>query len=170
MTILFGRTQSASDTPFEPNRNPGFGGVPSEISSNNVQDAIEEAKLDALNNDRFILLCSYNGNANVGRYLEFFPNIDSLTAPIFLAASSRCLSLVIASSALHTASIGFFDLNISTVTPIYTASYVNQQRVVFIGSPSSPLFNVSANAQLAVRITANSVNRPHVYFSLSAST
>lgn len=170
MTILFGRTQAAIDTPFEPNRNPGYGGVPSDIESQNVQDAIEEAKQDALSNDRFLLLCSYNGNANTGRYLEFFPNIDSNIAPILLAAPSKCLSLVIASTAIHTASIGFFDLSVSSVTPVYTASFVAQQRVVFTGSPASPLFTLGTNALFAVRITANSVNRPHVYLSLSAST
>lgn len=170
MTILFGRTQEAIDTPFIPNRNPGFGGIASDIESIDVQNAIEEVKQDALSNDRFLLLASYNGNANTGRYLEFFPNIDSLVAPILLTAPSKCLSLVIASSAIHTASIGFFDLNISSVTPIYTANFVAQQRAVFTGSPGSPLFVTGTNCLLAIRITANSVNRPHVYFSLSAST
>jgi hypothetical protein len=70
--LLFSRTQDAFGTPFQPNRTPGYGGVPSEIESLTVQEAIEEVKQDAINNDRFILLASYNGNANSGRYLEFF--------------------------------------------------------------------------------------------------
>lgn len=167
MTILFGRTQDAYDTPFD-NTNPLA--ISAGIESDNTFDAIIEAKNDALNNDRFLLLCAYNGNANTGRYLEFFPGIDSSIAPILLSAPSKCLSLVIASTATHTASIGFFNLTVSSVTPVYTANFVAQQRAVFIGTPDIPLFSLPTNALLAVRITANSVNRPHVYFSLSAST
>lgn len=167
MTILFGRTQDAYDTPFD---NTNELAINAGIESDNVFDAIIEAKNDALNNDRFLLLCSYNGNANTGRYLEFFNGIDSNNAPILLTASSKCLSIVIASTAIHTASIGFFNLNVSSVTPVYTASFVAQQRAVFIGTPTLPLFSLPANALLALRITSSSVNRPHVYFSLSAST
>lgn len=162
----------AQSVPFEPDRDPQYGGNagPSGILSTNCQDAIEEVKQAALNNDRFILLASYNGNANTGRYLEFFPNIDSNVAPILLTATSKCLSLVIASSAIHTATIGFFNLNVSSTVPVYTASWVAQRRVAFTGSSLSPLFTLPADALLAVRIISNSVNRPHVYFFLNTST
>jgi hypothetical protein len=170
MTVLFGRTQEAIDTPFTPNRNPGFGGVPSEIESTNVQDAIEEAKLDALNNDRFLVLGSYNGNANVGRYVEFFPAISSFDAPIFLAASARCLSLVISATANTTATLGVFNLAVSSTVPIYSATYNGTTRTSFIGSPASPLFSVPSNAQLAIRVTSGSASKPYLQISLSAST
>jgi len=162
--IIFGRTQDAFQTPFEPNRNG------SEIESLTVQEAIEEAKQDALNNDRFILLCSYNGNANVGRYLEFFSAIDSSIAPIFLAASAKCLTLVIAATANSNGTIGIFNLSVSSTTPVYSISYGNTARVVRVGSAIAPLFSLPANSQIALRVTSGSANRPHVYFSLSAST
>ena len=67
--ILFGRTQLAVQTPFEPNRNPQWGGSagPSGIVSIDVQSAIEEVKAQAFANDRFLVLPNYGGNANTGR-------------------------------------------------------------------------------------------------------
>lgn len=152
------------DTPFEPNRNG------SEIESLNVQDAIEEVKQDALNNDRFILLCSYNGNANTGRYLEFFSGIDSSIAPIFLSAPAKCITFIFASTANSTCSLGIFDLNISSTVPIHTINLNNQTRNSQIGSATAPLFLTGANSRIALRIISGSANRPHVYFTLSAST
>lgn len=169
MTILFGRTQAALDTPFEPNRNPGFGGVPSELQSDNVQDAIEEAKQDALNNDRFILLTSYNGNANAGRWLEFFPGIDSSIAPILYPATARVIDIVAATTAPNaTCTIEF--VNIVTNVVLFTLTFTNVKRVNLDGSPTSPLFTIPANTQLGIRVGSGSINRPHMYFYSSAAT
>src|SRR5689334_22048079 len=111
----------AQAIPFEPNRNPGYGGVPSELESQNVQDAIEEAKQDALNNDRFLILPNYGGNANTGRYLEFFPGQASDVSPLYFSAAARILSVTCQTTAANaTCNIGIFDLNVSSVTPIYT--------------------------------------------------
>lgn len=163
-------TPVALSVPFEPNRNPGYGGVASDIESVNVQDAIEEAKLDALSNDRFILLSTYNGNANTGRHLEFFSGIASNLIPINLFAETKLLTVVFSSSANSTATLGFFDLNISSVTPVYTISLAAQNAVTDLANPAAPNAIFSSNARLAIRITAGSVNRPAVYFFLSAST
>lgn len=170
MTVIFGRTQSASDTPFEPNRVNGFGGVPSEIESDNVQDAIEEAKQDAINNDRFLVLGSFGGNANAGRYLGFFPSLSSFESPIFLAAPARCLSLVISATANTTATIGIFNLAVSSTIPLFSATYNGTRRTIFLGSPVSPLFAIPSNAELAIRVTAGSASKPYLQISLSAST
>lgn len=73
MTILFGRTQAALDTPFDPNRNPGYGGLPSPIISQESQSAIEEVyqRLVANNNSivRLVLLNLYNGTWTNNSYL-----------------------------------------------------------------------------------------------------
>lgn len=42
MTIIFGRTQDSLGTPFEPLRNPAFGGGVSIITAQDAQSAIEE--------------------------------------------------------------------------------------------------------------------------------
>lgn len=81
MTISFGRTQEAIDTPFEPNRNPGYGGVIYPLVSLESQSAIEEVykrlKDDGEANIRLVLLNVYNGtwsnNSFLGRN-ELLPN------------------------------------------------------------------------------------------------
>lgn len=170
MTILFGRTQNALETPFEPNRSPGYGGTPSEIESDNVQDAIEEAKNDALNNDRYIILCSYGGNASTGRSLEAFPSLPMSEAPIFLPVASKLLTLVIGASAASTVTVSFFNRAVSTTVPVYSTSLTAQTRKVVLGTPALPLAVFNASTELEVRITAGSANKPHVYFFLSAAT
>lgn len=154
----------AQSVPFQPNRNG------SDIEALNVQDAIEEAKLDAINNDRFILLCSYNGNANTGRYFEFFPGIDSSIAPISLVASARCLSVTVGASSNSNATVGFYDLNVSSTTPIYTINMQNQSKRFLVGSPLLPLFVSQANANIAVRVVSGSISKPYMFFTLSANT
>ena len=166
--IIFGKTQDAWSTPFEPNRI--VGGVSTDLESLTVQEAIEEAKADALNNDRFLLLCSYNGNANAGRYMEFFSGIDSSLAPIYLSAPAKCIVLVISATANSNGVIGIYNLAVSSTTPVYTLSYGNTSRAIAVGSAVAPLFNLPSNSQIALRVVSGSVNRPHIYFSLSAST
>lgn len=170
MTIIFGRTQNALETPFEPNRNPGFGGTPSEIESNNVQDAIEEAKNDALNNDRYIILCSYGGNANAGRTLEAFPGITMIEAPIYLPVSSKLLTTIVGATANGTATVGFFNRAVSTTVPVFSVTLTAQRRRIIVAPPALPLAVFPAGAELEVRVTSGSLSKPHVYFFLSAAT
>ena len=162
----------AQSIPFEANRpaDRAFGGVPSELQSENVQDAIEEAKVDAINNDRFITLCSYGGNALNCRYLEFFPGIASDEAQIFLAAASRILTITARTTANSTCTIGFFDLNISSTVPVYTVTFSATQQVVALGTPVAPLAVTQPNCRLAVRVTSGTAAKPHIMFTLSAAT
>jgi hypothetical protein len=160
----------AQAVPFEPNRNPQYGGNagPSGITSENVQDAIEEAKADALANDRFALLSFYGGNAIVGRHLEFYASIASNNAPIFLSVGARLLSVVAqTTAATATCNIGLFNLNVSAVTPVYTIVMTAQKRVEFVGAP---LATFPAGTLLALRVTSGSINTPTMQIVLSAST
>lgn len=168
--ILFGRTQTAIQTPFEPNRNPGFGGVPSEIESTDVQNAIEEAKQDALSNDRYVLLCSYGGNANTGRYLEFFPSIDSSLAPIYLPVQTKLLSIVASTTSNSNAVIGFFNLTVSSTVPVYTVNMNGTMRQTLVTGPGTPFYVFPAGSQVAVKIDTGAANKPYIYFFLGAST
>jgi hypothetical protein len=169
--IVFGRTQNALDTPFIPNRNPQFNGLagPSDIESTDVQSAIEEVKADALANDRFLILGYYGGNSNVGRYLEFFPNQDSLSSPLFFTASARILSVSLqTTSASATCNVGIFDINVSTTIPVYTIVMTAQKRVQYVGTPA--LATLGVNSLIALRVTSGSINSPTLQITLSAST
>lgn len=163
-------TPVAISIPFEPNRNPQWNGNagPSGLESTDVQSAIEEAKADALANDRFLLLPNFGGNANTGRYLEIFPNQASDTSPIFSSAGLRILSVVLQTTAANTTcTVGIFDINVSTVVPVYSVVMVAQKRVEYIGSP---LATLSANCQLAVRVTSGSINTPSMQIFFSTAT
>lgn len=168
--LLFGRTQQAIQTPFEPLRNPGFGGGPSPFVSTDVQNAIEEALVQAVSNDRFLVLTEYNGNANVGRYLEFFSGINSEDAPLFNLNITKVIGIVCATTSVSSdASIGFFDLNVSDTVPLYTLTMDNLKRKIDSGSPSIPLFSIPTNGELGIRVTLNSINKPHCYIVFSSA-
>ena len=168
---LFGRTQQAIQTPFIPGRNPGFGGLPQPFVSVETQSAIEEALSQAISNDRYLILSHYGGNANVGRYFEFYPNEGSDVLPLFLVAPSKILSVTLQTSAANaTCTVGIFDLNVSSVTPLYTIVMTAQKRVQYNGTVAAPLAVVSANALLAIRVVTGSINNPASQLTFSSST
>ncbi len=161
----------AQSVPFEPDRNPQYNGNPgpSGISSLNVQDAIEEAKADALANDRFVLLTSYGGNANSGRYTEWYAGSAGDVSPILLSAPARLLNITCQTTAANSnATIGVFDLNVSSSIPIYSFDMGGNKRVEFIGAPS--LANFTAGALVAIRVITGSINTPTMQVTFSAST
>lgn len=72
-------TPVAVSVPFEPNRNPQYGGNPgpSGLNSTDVQSAIEETKSFAANITRFTLTLLNNGTLSNGQrftYSELLPN------------------------------------------------------------------------------------------------
>jgi hypothetical protein len=159
----------AESTPFEPNRNPQWGGNvgPSGLDSEECQSAIEEAYFKALANDRFILLAQYGGNANTGRYLEFFSGSSSINSPIFLAVSANLLSVTYQTvSASSNCTIGFFNITDSTTVPVYELS-LSGKRVQAVGSPLA-FFPEGSN--VAIRVTSGAINTPTLQFTFSAST
>lgn len=166
-SIVFGRTQQAIQTPFQPLRNPGYGGVPSSITSSETQSAIEEALARAIANDAYYIFASYNGNGNVGRFLEVFPNIDMSIAPIYLDQNTGCTSIVAATAATNaTCTIGFYNVTPAIPVLLYTVTFTAQKRVTLSGTP---LFTIPATGTLAIKIDSGSINRPHLYFELSNS-
>lgn len=168
-TILFGRTQTAFQTPFEsePDRANGF-------FSKDVQNAIEEALALAIANDRFLILAQYNGNANTGRLLEFYSGIDSEDAPLVFGDSSANVLSIVSSTTGNSsnATIGFYDIFVDPtfLTPLYTLSMNGLKRKIDTGTVLLPLFTVPTNALLAIKIDSNSIQKPHLQIVFSSST
>lgn len=128
--------------------------------SENVRDAIIESIQIAATQSRSLLLSQYNGNANVGRYLEFFVGIDSLSAPIRTDIDFSIFSIVSSTTAVDSnAIIGFFDLNVSATIPLYTLN-MNNLKTVFVSAV--PLFTIPANGKFAIRVTSGSIAKPHI--------
>jgi hypothetical protein len=107
------------------------------------------------------VFCQYNGNANVGRYLEFFSGIDSNIAPIYSTTALNVVEIVSATtSANATCTIGFYN----NTTLLYTVTFSAVKRVISTGTPASPLLTLPATGSLKVKIDSGSINRPHIYF------
>lgn len=62
-------TPVAKSVPFEPNRNPGFGGGASGLTSEESQSAIEEVVVLLRNNSRFVLNNLHNSTYTNGGFL-----------------------------------------------------------------------------------------------------
>lgn len=133
--------------------------------NNNPQDlqqAIEELKLEVQDSSRGFTFCQFNGNANTGRFLEFFSGIASNEAPIYTPTALETLTIVARTSAASaTCTIGFYD--VSPVTPVllYTLTFTAQKQVV-LDDPIG-LFTVPAMGSLAIKIDSGSISKPHLY-------
>jgi hypothetical protein len=131
------------------------------IASTNVQDAIDELHDSLEGVSKGFVFCQYNGNANVGRYLEFFAGIDSNIAPIYSTTALNVIEIVSATTSTSaTCTIGFYD----NTTLLYTVTFSAVKQVISTGTPASPLFTLPANGSLKVKIDSGSINRPHIYF------
>lgn len=167
-TILFGRTQTAFQTPFEsePDRSNGF-------SSKDVQTAIEEALALAISNDKFLVLSQYNGNGNTGRLLEFYSGIDSEDAPlVFGTGATNVISIICSTTGNSSnATLGFYNIAVDPnfLTPLYTLSMNGLKTKKDIGTALLPLFVIPGNALLAIKVDSSSIQKPHMQMVFSSS-
>jgi hypothetical protein len=131
------------------------------LQSENVEDVIYElcGKIQqSADASLALLLVYYNGNANAGRFLEFFPGIDSDIAPIFVPFPVQITTIVGRTAAVNaTCTIGVY----SDTTLLYTIVFSAQKVVTYTGNP---LATIPANGNLKVKIISGSINRPHLYF------
>jgi len=151
------RTQNAYQTPFDNSMN-GFDSI-------NVQDAIEETLMDAINNDRYPIQASYNGNATSGRYLEIFPGESSDIAPLYMPSTSYIVAVTIQANSNSNGSIEIY--NITTATVVYTASYAGTSAQAFTGLYVNGLFTGNL---VAFRTAGVSINKPKVRVWFNTST
>lgn len=161
-------TPVAFSVPFlsEPERSNGF-------TSKNVQEAIEEALNLAILNDRYLVLCQYNGNANSGRLLEFYVGIDSEDAPLHFNGDAIVTSIIASTVGVNSdATLGFYDkfADPGFATPLYTLDMNNQKTVEVIAPPTVPLFTIPSTGELVVKVDSNSILKPHLQIIFSTST
>jgi hypothetical protein len=151
------RTQTADQTPFDNSTN-GFDSI-------TVQNAIEETLSDAINNDRYPIQASYNGNATSGRYLEIFPGESSDLAPLYMPSTSYIVAITIQANSNSTGAIEIY--NITTNMVIYTASYAGTSTKAFTGLYVNGLFTGNL---VAFRTAVSSINKPKVRAWFNTST
>jgi hypothetical protein len=132
----------------------------STLVSTNTEAAIKEIATNVGTSSRAFTFASYGGNANTGRFLEFFPSIDSDLAPLYSPVALKALTIVSRSTASSTCTIGFYD----NTTLLYTLTHTASTQVVVTGTPSSPIFTLPINGSLKIKVASGSITKPHLYF------
>lgn len=145
----------AQATPFEANRDPQYNGNsgPSGITSQNVQDAIEEAKATAPGTiSRYSALSGFDGNATVGRWLEFLTNVASNISGHVIAEPSSIKSLSVAVQSITTCTFTVYKNGIALETLVLSA----QRKTNKINLNHTLI----ALDELAIRVTSGSCSKP----------
>lgn len=160
--IIFGRTQDAHQTPFDAT-DPAA--IAAGISSIDVFNAIIEAKQDSLNNDRYPVFCSRNGNTGANVRLQIWSGIDSNVAPLILPEASRLVAYSFGVTAAATGAIAI--RNITTNTVIVTVPFTAQTSVTAINltTPVQPALSL-----IEVYVANGSFNKPYGVFWLNTVT
>lgn len=109
------------------------------------------------------VVCSYSGQANVGRYLEFFPANSSDTSPFVIVTDSLLIGLSISSVAAATGTVSLYILP-NTTTPIASVSLTGTT-TNYVTNLS---FSIPAGSQLAAKVTAGSFNKPGIALYLTS--
>lgn len=133
----------------EPERANGF-------TKKTTQEAIEEA-LATAQKPVYPVQASYNGNANIGRYLEIFPGEDSLTAPLLIPNASKILDITIQAAAVSTGAIDIKNLTTNTV--LYSAAYNGFDHNEYLGLS---IMGIAAGNDLGFVVSGSSVNKPKI--------
>ena len=120
--VLFGRTQQAIQTPFEPARNPDFNGGLSPFTSTDVQNAIEEAYHKAPGTaSRYAVIAGKKG-ASDNKWIEFFKDIPSNEGPFILAETSTLKALSVSWKKTTTAQCDIYKNGTVTIVATLTTT------------------------------------------------
>lgn len=140
----------ASGIPFDPEL--------SGMISSDANSAIIEAYQNAAGTSKGYIFAYFNGNANVGRWFEFFPGIDSNEAPLYTDSTIEIVEIVAATTAISaTCTIGFYNLT----TLLYTLTFTAEKRRIV---SASPIFTLPATGDLKIKVDSGSISKPHLYF------
>ena len=108
------------------------------------------------------VLAAYGANANVGRYLEIFPAIDTFSGPFIIPSNATIIAVSLGATANSTGTIGIFKMT-DLVNPIQSISLTANKTNVLTG------LNVSLSAldQIAIRVTNGTVSKPYLALYIS---
>lgn len=150
-------TPVALSVPFIPNRtSAASGNIPSGIMSINVQDAIEEGLVTALNNDRYPFIASYNGAAGNGKYLEVYPGNDSASAPFQVPDESIIKTISYLATANSTGVFGFYDIKTSPSVLLFQLSVSGSKDVTWLDMN----YVITPDTHIAIKVDSGSFNKP----------
>lgn len=105
-------------------------------------------------NDRYSVICSYNGNAGTGKFLEWYPGQTSDTSPFPIPESSYIRTVTLSTTAASTGTLSFYkstDLATSILDVSLSASVYTKVNAAI------PLL---ADDKLVTKVSAGSFNKP----------
>lgn len=136
-----------------------FNNTSNGFTATNVQEAIEEGSNNISSKARFLASCGFDGNAAVGRFLEFNSNVDSNQSGFVLPRQAylKEVSLVVQANATCT-----WTIRRQTPTPITTITTISlaAARKNYVTG-----LNLLSNAgdEISVTLTSGSCSRPIVF-------
>lgn len=131
-------------------------GRDNDFFSDNVQEAIEEARSRAFQNDRYSIPFNYTGNAGPGKWLFSFFGLDSQEAPFVFPEKSDLLTATLITDSPDTGVLGLFQFP-DTVTPIYTFALNNERVKTFEIDP--PLEFVGLD-EIGAKVISGNLSKP----------
>lgn len=135
------------------------------LAATDVKGAIDELKTLVLSSSKAFTFGQYNGNANAGRYLEFFSGISSEEAPIVVIGPLNVLTIIARTTGVNaTCTLGFYDITPVTPVLLYTVTFSAVKQVV-LSAVSPGLFTLPAAGALAIKVDSGSIAKPHLYFT-----
>lgn len=148
-------TPVAESTPFEPERNPDATGQQSNLESENVQDAIEEAYWSAPGSiARFTLTLMHNGTVGNGTFFGYSDLISGDDTPVVLPRKSQFTEFTFSNNRSNADYTLEFRKNTLTGTPFLSVSKTNTQ--FFYEDGLTELFN--PGDQIYVKYVDNGKN------------
>lgn len=120
-----------------------------------VLRAISDASTYIINNDRYSILYSLNGNATTGKYLEIFPGQTTDTSPYVITEGSYVRSINLRTTANSTGVMAFYRFS-NLTTPFTTISFTNQTYAKINLTEFIP-----SDEGITVKVLSGSFNKPH---------
>jgi hypothetical protein len=149
---LITRSQVAISTFFEALRNPGFGGVPSTLTSTDVQNAIEEVSYSVSNSASPGFSWGRSGSASSGTWLQNETVPSNITGRNFPFYNGSLTEVSVSNESVNTFSVEIYEHDGTTYTLLATVSLTAQRSNVqsFTG------VSVTKGLELAVKVSSGS--------------
>lgn len=107
-------------------------------------------------NDRYAAICSYNGNAGTGKYLDFYPGQSSNQSPYPIPEVSYVRTVIVSSISNKTGTISFY-LHDNITVPIFSISLANSSYAKITLS-----YQLNVDDEIVAKVSSGSFSKPTV--------
>jgi hypothetical protein len=105
-------------------------------------------------NDRYSIICNYNGNAGTGKYLDFYPGQSSNDSPFPVPESSYIRTITLSATASSTGTVSIYK-STDLATPIISVSLTASVYTKYVMA-----YPINADDKLVAKVSSGSFNKP----------